>query len=224
MKADPAHDPPPPAAGRGVLFLNWRDTTHPEGGGSEVFVERVAAGLAAQGRPVTLFCAAHAGAPASERAGGIRVVRRGGRLTVYLHAWWAHLTGRLGVHDVVVDVQNGVPFFAALWCRRPVVGLVHPVHREPWRGGRSRPGPPAGGTGGPATSPSPRRPGGSWPASASRRPRSPWSTTAWPRRPWPRPSPGPRSHRCACWAAWCPTSGSSWPSRPPPASDRTCRS
>jgi glycosyltransferase involved in cell wall biosynthesis len=136
MTADPAHEPPtPPGLGPrpGVLVLNWRDTTHPEGGGSEVFVERVAAGLAAQGRPVTLFCAAHPGAPASERVGDVRVVRRGGRLTVYLHAWWAHLTGRLGGHEVVVDVQNGMPFFAALWCRRPLVVLVHHVHREQWR-------------------------------------------------------------------------------------------
>src|SRR4030095_14001647 len=102
MKAHPAHDFPAAAPDGGVLFLNWRDTTHPEGGGSEVFVERIAAGLAAQGRPVTLFCAAHAGAPASERAGGIRVVRRGGRLTVYLRAWWAHLTGRPGRDAAVV--------------------------------------------------------------------------------------------------------------------------
>src|SRR5262245_10241657 len=141
MTADPAPEPPTlpgpdhgqPDAGRGVLFLNWRDTTHPEGGGSEVYVEQVAAGLAAQGRPVTVFCAAHPGAPASERVGEVRVVRRGGRLTVYLHAWWAHLTGRLGGHEVVVDVQNGMPFFTALWCRRPVVVLVHHVHREQWR-------------------------------------------------------------------------------------------
>src|SRR5688572_30216444 len=148
MKADPEHDPQPlpgpgirggpdlssePGPRGGVLILNWRDTTHPEGGGSEVYVERVAAGLAAQGRPVTLFCAAHPDAPATERVGGIRVVRRGGRLTVYLHAWWAHLTGRLGRHDVVVDVQNGLPFFSALWCRRPLVVLVHHVHREQWR-------------------------------------------------------------------------------------------
>src|SRR5918998_1756826 len=131
-----------PSARSGVLILNWRDTTHPEGGGSEVYVERVAAGLAAQGRQVTLFCAAHPGAPATERAGGIRVVRRGGRLTVYLHAWWAHVTGRLGGHDVVVDVQNGMPFLSALWCRRPLVVLVHHVHRE--RGGCPRPPPGAG--------------------------------------------------------------------------------
>src|SRR4029453_2079098 len=148
MKTHPPHDPPapatPPAPGPGrqggtgarggVLILNWRDTTHPEGGGSEVYVEHVAAGLAAQGRPVTLLCAAHPGAPATERVGGIRVVRRGGRLTVYLHAFWAHLTGRLGGHEVVVDVQNGLPFLSALWCRRPLVVLVHHVHREQWRG------------------------------------------------------------------------------------------
>ncbi|HEX8134994.1 MAG TPA: glycosyltransferase family 4 protein, partial [Actinomycetes bacterium] len=84
-------------------------------------------------RPVTLFCAAHPGAPAREQDGDVRVVRRGSRLTVYLHAWWAHLTGRLGGHEVVVDVQNGLPFFSALWCRRPVVVLVHHVHREQWR-------------------------------------------------------------------------------------------
>jgi glycosyltransferase involved in cell wall biosynthesis len=60
-------------------------------------------------------------------------VRRGGRLTVYLHAFWAHLTGRLGGHEVVVDVQNGLPFLSALWCRRPLVVLVHHVHREQWR-------------------------------------------------------------------------------------------
>jgi glycosyltransferase involved in cell wall biosynthesis len=122
-----------PRARGGVLFLNWRDTTHPEGGGSEVYVERVAAGLAAQGRPVTLFCAAHRGAPARERVGDVQVVRGGGRLTVYLRAFLAHLGGRLGDHQVVVDVQNGLPFFAALWCRRPLVVLVHHVHREQWR-------------------------------------------------------------------------------------------
>src|SRR5918999_4991213 len=122
-----------PARPGGVLILNWRDTTHPEGGGSEVYVERVAAGLAAQGRPVTLFCAAHRGAPARERVGDVQVVRGGGRLTVYLHAFLAHLGGRLGGHQVVVDVQNGLPFFSALWCRRPLVVLVHHVHREQWR-------------------------------------------------------------------------------------------
>ena len=42
------------------------------------------------------------------------------------------VTGRLGPHDVVVDVQNGIPFLAPLYCGRPVVVLVHHVHRAQW--------------------------------------------------------------------------------------------
>jgi glycosyltransferase involved in cell wall biosynthesis len=121
--------PPPPPS---VLFLTGRDTSHPEGGGSELYVEKAAAGLAARGSTVTLFCAAYPGAPAEEVRGGVRVVRRGGHLTVFLHALLLHVSGRLGPHDLVVDVQNGLPFFARLWCRRPVVVLVHHVHREQW--------------------------------------------------------------------------------------------
>ncbi len=48
---------------RDVLLLNWRDLTNPEGGGSELYVEQVAARLAARGDRVTLLCAAHANAP-----------------------------------------------------------------------------------------------------------------------------------------------------------------
>jgi len=115
-----------------VLFLTGRDTSHPEGGGSELYVEKAAAGLAARGSTVTLLCAAHPGAPPEELRGGVRVLRRGGHLTVFLHAILLHALGRLGSHDLVVDVQNGLPFFARLWCRRPVVVLVHHVHREQW--------------------------------------------------------------------------------------------
>jgi glycosyltransferase involved in cell wall biosynthesis len=115
-----------------VVILNWRDTTNPEGGGSELYVERVAAGLAAAGRPVTLVCAAHPDAPAEESAGGVRVLRRGSQRTVYLRAMLLHATGRLGRHGAMVDVHNGMPFLSTLWCRRPVVVLVHHVHREQW--------------------------------------------------------------------------------------------
>jgi glycosyltransferase involved in cell wall biosynthesis len=136
MDAVPPTAPPVPPDGNGrpsgVVILNWRDTDNPEGGGSELFVERMAAGLAALGRPVTLVCAAHGGAPPEERRRGIRVLRRGSGLTVHLRALLLHASGRLGPHGVIVDVQNGLPFLSALWCRRPVVVLVHHVHREQW--------------------------------------------------------------------------------------------
>ena len=36
-----------------VLLLCWRDSGHPEGGGSEVYLERVAEHLARRGHQVT---------------------------------------------------------------------------------------------------------------------------------------------------------------------------
>jgi glycosyltransferase involved in cell wall biosynthesis len=124
------------AASRGaqgsVLILNWRDTRHPQGGGSEVFVEQVAARLAAEGRRVTIFCGAYEGSVRDEEVDGVRFVRRGSWRTVYLWAGLYHLLGRFGPHDVVVDVQNAMPFFSPMYCGRPVVVLVHHVHRLQW--------------------------------------------------------------------------------------------
>ena len=112
-----------------VLLLNWRDTTHPEGGGSEYYLERMAEGLAAKGYRVTIQCAAHSNGPADEWRGGVRFRRRGTRFTVYPRALLAIRRLR---PDVIVDVQNGIPFFSTLVARCPVVVLVHHVHREQW--------------------------------------------------------------------------------------------
>ena len=115
-----------------MAFFSWRDTRNPEGGGAELFLEKVAAGLVARGARVTIFCAAHAGAAPSETIDGIRFVRRGSKMTVYLLGMWVLLRRRLGRVDVVVDVQNGLPFFTPLVTRVPVIVLVHHVHREQW--------------------------------------------------------------------------------------------
>lgn len=116
-----------------VLILNWRDLTHPQGGGSERYAQEVAAGLVSRGHHVTLFCAAHPGAPAEELlATGVHVVRAGDRLSVYPQGAWQFWRRRLGDPDVIVDVQNGVPFFSRVWSGRPVVVLCHHVHREQW--------------------------------------------------------------------------------------------
>ncbi len=116
-----------------IAFLVWRDTRHPEGGGSELFVERIAEWLASRGHDVTIVCAAHGKAPGDEIRGGVRFRRRGGRLTVYPRGL-GYLLSRPGRRtDIVVDVQNGLPFFAALVRRRGVVTLVHHVHHEQWQ-------------------------------------------------------------------------------------------
>lgn len=115
-----------------LLVLNWRDLWHPEGGGSELYVQQVAERLAGGGTDVTVFSALYPGASRREEVDGIRFVRRGGHLTVYLWSALYLLSRRFGRVDRVLEVQNGMPFLARLFTRAPVVVLVHHVHREQW--------------------------------------------------------------------------------------------
>lgn len=122
-----------PAEGMRILFLNWRDTRHPEGGGSEVYVESIAHALAAAGHDVTIFCAAHERGPSDEIIDGVRFVRAGTKLGVYPQALNRLRRRAFGDLDVIVDVQNGIPFASPLASHGvPVVLLVHHVHREQW--------------------------------------------------------------------------------------------
>lgn len=122
-----------------VLLLCWRDTGHPQGGGSELYLERVGEHLARRGSQVTLLTAAYPGAPTVGHRDGIRIIRRGGRLSVYPYALATIVAGRLGIGplarsrpDFIIDTQNGVPFFAALCSRATTLVLVHHCHREQW--------------------------------------------------------------------------------------------
>jgi len=112
-----------------VLLVVWRDTGHPEGGGSERYVERMAESLAQSGYRVEIQCAAYRGANDGEWRAGVRYRRRGNKFGVYPHALRAVRKARA---DLVVDVQNGMPFFARLVAGCPVLVLVHHVHREQW--------------------------------------------------------------------------------------------
>ncbi|MFV0462371.1 MAG: glycosyltransferase family 4 protein [Nostocoides sp.] len=117
-----------------ILVLSWRDTGHPDGGGSELYVEQLVDGLAGAGHDVTLFTARYPGSTAQQRRlSGVRVVRDGGRLGVYPAAALAYWRGRLGRPEVILEVQNGMPFLARLWARQPAkVVLSHHVHRAQW--------------------------------------------------------------------------------------------
>ncbi|MCP2276486.1 Glycosyltransferase involved in cell wall bisynthesis [Nocardia amikacinitolerans] len=124
---------------REVLLLCWRDTGHPQGGGSERYLEQVGAQLAARGVKVTLRTARYPGAPKREHIDGIDISRGGGRYTVYPRALAAIVLGRFGIGplrgvrpDAVIDTQNGIPFFAAAATKAPSVVLVHHGHREQW--------------------------------------------------------------------------------------------
>lgn len=108
-----------------IVFVAWRDLANPEAGGSEVYVDRIAAGAVARGHEVALACAG----PSEARA--YEVVDTGGRYGQYVRAPLA-VRRRFRDADVVVEVLNGMPYFSPLWWRGPRVVLVHHVHKELW--------------------------------------------------------------------------------------------
>jgi glycosyltransferase involved in cell wall biosynthesis len=108
-----------------VLFVTWRDLANPSAGGSEVLVDRLATGLMHRGHQAAVLC----GGPVGERPYPITDI--GGTYSQYARApvtYWRHFRK----WDLVVDVENGVPFFAPVWRRREVVCLVHHLHRDQW--------------------------------------------------------------------------------------------
>ncbi len=124
---------------RSVLLLCWRDTGHPQGGGSEAYLQRIGAQLAASGVRVTLRTARYPGSARTEVVDGVTVSRAGGTNSIYIWAGLAMVLARIGLGplrrvrpDVVVDTQNGLPFLARLAYGRRVVVLVHHCHRDLW--------------------------------------------------------------------------------------------
>ena len=120
-------------------MLCWRDTGHPQGGGSEAYVQRIGAHLASSGVRVTLRTARYPGAPRRGVIDGVRISRGGGPYSVYVWAGLAMVLARFGLGplrharpDVVIDTQNGIPFLARLAYGRRAVVLVHHCHREQW--------------------------------------------------------------------------------------------
>lgn len=129
-----ARDEASPVAGRWavrlgrrprVVFLAWRDLGHPQAGGSELLVDRLATGLGERDWDVTLL----AGGPVTRHP--YPAWSLGGTYDQYLRAPFVHRR-RVRSVDVVVDVVNGVPYWSPWWQRAPVVGLVTHIHTDQW--------------------------------------------------------------------------------------------
>ncbi|QJY49041.1 glycosyltransferase family 4 protein [Pseudonocardia broussonetiae] len=118
--------------GRHILVLNWRDVRHPQAGGAELYMHRIATRWVAAGARVTWLAAQPEGASCSEVVDGVEVHRAGGALTLYPRTALRLLGRRFRDVDHVVDCQNGIPFFSPLFVATgvPIVQLVHHVHQD----------------------------------------------------------------------------------------------
>lgn len=106
--------------------MSWRDLAHPQAGGSEILVDRLLTGLQGRGHEVALVC----GGPIGDHP--YPVHEAGGTYSQYLMAPLTCST-RFRKYDVLIDVENGLPYFSPLWRRRPSICLVHHIHSDQWK-------------------------------------------------------------------------------------------
>jgi glycosyltransferase involved in cell wall biosynthesis len=117
-----------------ILWYNWRDIKNPAAGGAEVFTHEVCRRLVGpeHGHAITLFTSAFEGGAAEEEIDGVRIVRRGGRYSVYGEAR-KYYRSHGHEFDLVVDEINTRPFMAPAFVKdRPVIALIHQLAREFW--------------------------------------------------------------------------------------------
>ena len=118
-----------------ILWLNWRCWLNPAMGGAEVFTREVAERWVMAGHQVTLLTSSFPGCKAEEVLCGIRVVRCGGKYSVYGKArdFYKQRFSKEGF-DIVIDEINTRPFFAHKFAVRgeKVLCLIHQLAREYW--------------------------------------------------------------------------------------------
>lgn len=104
-------------------------------GGAEVFTREVAKRWAQAGHEVTLFTSKFPECKKEETLDGVRVVRSGGRFSVYREAKKFYSRRLKTEHfNLVVDEINTRPFFAPRFVENGehVVALIHQLAREYW--------------------------------------------------------------------------------------------
>ncbi len=104
-------------------------------GGAEVFTYEVAKRWAKAGHDLTLFTSEYAGSEKEEILDGVRVVRAGGKYSVYRKAK-KYYEKRFSkeAFDVVVDEINTRPFLTPKFVdnNEKIVALIHQLAREYW--------------------------------------------------------------------------------------------
>lgn len=115
-----------------ILFFNWRDIKNPRSGGAEVVNEELAKRLVKSGYEVIFIVGGFTGGKPEETINGYKIIRVGGRWSVYYHAYRYYKKHLVGWADVVIDEVNTVPFFCRFYVKEKNILLVYQLCREIW--------------------------------------------------------------------------------------------
>lgn len=115
-----------------ILWMTWKDLSHPLAGGAEIVNEELASRLAADGHEVTFIVGGYKGGIAREKVNGYEVIRLGNRYTLYWLAYRYYKKHLQGWADIVIDEMNTMPFFAKYYVKEETYLFVHQLARQVW--------------------------------------------------------------------------------------------
>lgn len=122
-----------------ILILSWRGPGDPLAGGAEKVTLTHAKYWAELGHSVYWFTSVYPSGIFEERIEGVNIIRRGSSVYygVIFWAFWWYLFKKHTEFDVVIDQFHGLPFFAPLYIKKPIIGFIHElgsqvVRFNPW--------------------------------------------------------------------------------------------
>lgn len=119
--------------GKRILIFNWRDTRHCYAGGAEAYIHELGKRWVKDGNAVTLFCGNDGKSERYETIDGVDIIRRGGFYMVYFWALAYYIVKLRRKFDIIIDCENGIPFFTPLYAKEKKYLLIHHVHQEVFR-------------------------------------------------------------------------------------------
>lgn len=115
-----------------VLWMTWKDRSHPRSGGAEIVNEELGKRLARAGHEVVFLVAGFGQAGEEEVRDGFRIIRLGDHYTVYWQAFRYYQKHFQGWADVVIDELNTMPFFCRFYVKERTFFFPHQLCREVW--------------------------------------------------------------------------------------------
>jgi len=114
-----------------ILIMNWRDINNPKSGGSEIYFHEMAKRWVKSGHKVQWIAGGWKGCRKKETIDGINITRAGGTFSVYLLAPFVYF-GLKEKPDIIIDVENGIPFFSPLFSGKRKLLHIHHMHTQVW--------------------------------------------------------------------------------------------
>lgn len=115
-----------------VLILNWKDIKNPHVGGAEVIAFEFARRLIQEGNTVTYFCRTFPNCLAEEIIDGIKIVRRGGTYTVFIHAYFYYKNLQQKPNKVI-EMINTIGWQTPLYVpQEKRIAYLNQLAREVW--------------------------------------------------------------------------------------------